>query len=570
METILKRENISLGGQLNMAKKIIPGKRKTGIISNDTLDMLNKSIRNNYALFGDRANDIKAYCIRLKNLVYGESINLDDVKVSRYTIKKDSDGELICKKDRATKYPNISIDPAAAEISIRNLYDFNINHIDKSESTDSSVYDDYIYEILHDYNSDIRTLHSNVFFSLISDNSISIDAQTKFITSSTNCNSQLINYCKLPKNKVSLGDNKDINIIIIFTAVKSAPLVRIYNGDDEKITSNIVDKLNTILDFEDEDCIYNSYYSKYDYCTEERKITNMSNGIESMKYDVKIDDIVSFLRGERYIEDPIVYDILYENENGFSAEYFERKDSEMVNGSYDIVKKYFYKGVVLFQHILSRDHITGNITFDERINLTAKESEEIENKNPYVDKFFKYIIPLRYSIDFGIEILKESFDMDTFTVLKSTTDDRVVMYANHINNIASMKVETYHNDEYAMVTFNYSKSNISKDVIQMLFDNDENVMFIHKSSAPFCDTIVCKRVNKYVRSKTDYFTRTDYKDGNGYDVVKYSGVEGQFTFYMKGKKAISIVAFDSPIYSINDEFVYIRDMYGVPEKIYIK
>ena len=64
--------------------------------------------------------------------------------------------------------------------------------------------------------------------------------------------------------------------------------------------------------------------------------------------------------------------------------------------------------------------------------------------------------------------------------------------------------------------------------------------------------------------------KTDYKDRNGYNVVKYSGVEGQFTFYMKGNKAISIEAFDSPIYSINDEFVYIRDMYGVPEKIYIK
>ena len=73
-----------------MAKKIIPGKRKLGIISNDTMKMLNKSIRNNYALFGDRANDIKAYCIKLKNLVYGEPFNLDDVKVSRYTIKKDS------------------------------------------------------------------------------------------------------------------------------------------------------------------------------------------------------------------------------------------------------------------------------------------------------------------------------------------------------------------------------------------------------------------------------------------------------------------------------------------------
>ena len=69
----------------------------------------------------------------------------------------------------------------------------------------------------------------------------------------------------------------------------------------------------------------------------------------------------------------------------------------MVNGSYDVVKKYFYKGVVLFQHILSRDHITGNITFDERINLTAKESEEVEDKNPYVDKFFNHIIPLIYS-----------------------------------------------------------------------------------------------------------------------------------------------------------------------------
>ena len=124
-------------------------------------------------------------------------------------------------------------------------------------------------------------------------NSIVVDAQTQFISSYTNCNSQLINYyCKLPTNKVSLEDNKEINIIIIFTAVKSAPLVRIYDGDDEKITSNMV--LNTILDFEDKDCIFNSYYSKYDYCTEERKIINTSNGIEAMKYGVKIDDITSY------------------------------------------------------------------------------------------------------------------------------------------------------------------------------------------------------------------------------------------------------------------------------------
>lgn len=547
-----------------MAKKIIPRKRKLGIISNDTLEMLNKSIRNNYALFGDRANDIKAYCIRLKNLVQGESINLDDVKVSRYTIKKDSDGELICKKDRATKYPNISIDPTTAKIGVRNMYYYNLN----SNYTESSCNTDYIGNILQDYNSDIRAIHSNVFLNLNYDNSVNVDAQTQFITSSTNCNSQLINYCKLPANRVSFGNNKEINVVIIFTAVKSAPLVRIYDGDDEKITSNIVDKLNTILDFEDEDCIYNSYYSKYDYYTEERKITNISNGIEAMKYGVKIDDITSYLKGERYIEDPIVYDIQYENENGFSAEYFERKDSEMVDGSYDIVKKYSYKDVVLFQHILSRDHITGNITFDERINFTAKESEEVENKNPYVDKFFNNIIPLMYATEIDVS---KSFDMNTFTVLKSTTDDRVVMYADYKNNIGSAKVETYHNDEYAMVTINYSEtSNNSKNIIQILYDNDENVMYIRKSSAPSYDTIICERANKYIKHKMDYFTRTDYKDGNGYDVVKYSGVEGQFTFHMKGKTVISIEAFDSPIYSINDEFVYIRDMYGVPEKIYIK
>ena len=121
-----------------------------------------------------------------------------------------------------------------------------------------------------------------------------------------------------------------------------------------------------------------------------------------------------------------------------------------------------------------------------------------------------------------------------------------------------------------MVTFNCIKPYNSKDIIQMLFDNDENVILIHKFSTPSYDTIVCKRANNYTKSKIDQFTRTDYKDINGYNVVKYSGVEGQFTFYMKGKTVITIEAFDSPIYSINDEFVYIRDMYGVPEKIYIK
>ena len=112
-----------------MAKKIIPGKGKpkTGIISDDTIEMLNKSIRNNYALFGDRADNIKAYCIRLKNLVHDKPFNLDDVKVSRYTIKKDSDSELICKKDRATKYPSITIDPTTAKICVRNMYYYNLN-----------------------------------------------------------------------------------------------------------------------------------------------------------------------------------------------------------------------------------------------------------------------------------------------------------------------------------------------------------------------------------------------------------------------------------------------------------
>ena len=551
-----------------MAKKIIPGKGKGkfGIISDDIIEMLNNSIRNNYALFGDRANYIKAYCIRLKNLAYGESINLDDVKVSRYIIKKDDDGgELICKKDRASQYP-VFITPEM-EIGVRNTYYYNLN----PNHNESSYSNDYIGNIMRDYNSDIRYIQSNVFLNYNFDNSINIDAETQFITSYTNCNSQLINYCKLPTNKVSFGDNKEIYIIIIFTAVKSAPLVRIYDGDDEKITGNMVDKLDTILDFEDKDCIFNSYYSKYDYCTEERKITNTSNGIEAMKYDVKIDDIVNYLKGERYIEDPIVYDIQYENENGFSAEYFDRKASEMVDGSYDIVKKYSYKGVVLFQHILSRDHITGNITFDERINLSAKESEEVEDKNHYVDKFFKHIIPLMYATDFGINISKELFDMDNFIVMKSTKDDRVVMCADYKNNTISAKVETYHNDEYAIVTLEYSDpSNNLKNTIQMLFDNDENVMFIDKFSTPFYSITSCKRVNNYIKSKMDYFTRIDYKDGNGYDVVKYSGVEGQFTFYMKGKKAKIIEAFDSPIYSINDEYVYIRDMYGVPEKIYIK
>ena len=567
METILRRENISLGGQLNMAKKIIPGKRKLGIISDDTLEMLNKSIRNNYALFGDRADNIKAYCIRLKNLVQGESINLDDINVSRYTIKKDSDGELICKKDRATKYPNISIDPTTAKIGVRNMYYYNLNF----NYTESSCNTDYIGNILQDYNSDIRAIHSNVFLSLNFDNSINIDAQTQFITSSTNCNSQLINYCKLPANRVSFGNNKEINVVIIFTAVKSAPLVRIYDGDDEKITSNIVDKLNTILDFEDEDCIYNSYYSKYDYYTEERKITNISNGIEAMKYDVKIDDIANYLRGERYIEDPIVYDIQYENENGFSAEYFERKDSEMVDGSFDIVKKYFYKGVVLFRHILSRDHFTGNTTYDGRINLTNKESKRVtEGKESYIKKFFKYMIHVEYSVDFEIDLKENSFDIDSFTIRKSTIDDRVVIYAEHKNSITSAKVELYNNDKYALVNLNCKRSD-TKDIVQMLFDGDENIMYIHKSSSYYNSIVVCRRKNKHIKSTAvDYFMRAEYRDGNRYDVVKYSGIEGQFTLHMRGKTVISIEDFNSPIYSINDEFVYIRDMYGVPEKIYIK
>lgn len=295
-----------------MAKKIIPMKGKTGIIGADTLEMLSKSIRNNYALFGDRANNIKAYCIRVNNLdkMNGKSFNLEDISISRYTINKGNDNELRCKKDKATEFPSVCV-THTMEIGVRNLYNFNLNpnYIDKPAGADYSTYDDYIEEILQDYNSNIITLHSNAFLSLNFDNSIDIDAQTQFITSSINCNSQLINYCKLLRNKVSLGDYKEIQIVIIFPAVKSAPLVRIYAGDDEKITSAEVDKLNTILDFGDEDCIYNSYYSMYDYYTEERKITNISNSIEAMKYGVKIDDITNYIKGEKYIEDPIVYDI---------------------------------------------------------------------------------------------------------------------------------------------------------------------------------------------------------------------------------------------------------------------
>lgn len=204
--------------------------------------------------------------------------------------------------------------------------------------------------------------------------------------------------------------------------------------------------------------------------------------------------------------------------------------------------------------------------------MISKESEEVtEDKESYIKKFFKYMVPVAYTIDFGIDLKEDSFDMDSFTILKSTTDDRVVICAVHKNSMASAKVELYNNDKYALVNLNYKRINNCKDIVQMLFDGDENIMCIHKSSSYYNSTVVCRRKNKHIKSTAvDYFMRAEYRDGNGYDVVKYSGIEGQFTFHMKGKTVISIEAFDSPIYSINDEFVYIRDMYGVPEKIYIK
>lgn len=554
-------------------KKIISsGKVKNkGIIDDSSRKLLEKKIRNNYSLFGDKVYPLVAYCIELYN--YSKVYNniSDNIDIIKYIITKDKDENLDCKFDKSFNDNNIAIN--RNNLRIKNSYDKYLGPgIDNSNNYNIIFGEDnfkgYIQEAIDEYNNGSNNIDS--YFSInFNESDISIESETVFSETYFCENMKNITYCSMPENIVNINTNS-IAIIVLFVATKCVPLIRIYNTNKDAKLENIKD---LILNFEDKNCIYNSYFSKYNYYKETKKLDIINLNTSAMKYDKKIEDIINYLNVEQYIEDPIVYNIQYNNENGISAEYFER-DSELDN-CIDTVKRYIYKGFTLFEYIISKSLKNGNIECNRRINIKPEEYEKVKNKdlyNLYIEKFKTLVSIVNYAIiPLNMEIIFDKFDTSSYKVIHSTIDDRIEIYSSYYYNkkYISMDVELFNNDQYALVRLNIIESENLKDIITLLFDRDECILFINKHIANYGQVIYNKRKNTNVRLGYDSFVRKDIIKNN-YKMIEYYGIEGKFNFNMNNKKIININSFYSPIYSINDEFFYIRDEYGVPEKIYLK
>ena len=551
-------------------KKIIPGKVKSnGIIDIGVKDILSKKIRNNYALFGDRAKEIKAYCINIKNLDKKNDQFYDlhnNMGFKVYTLTESKDGNICVKLGTPEAYYPITL--LGKRLVLRKAVEMYSSEFHKVKCDDP---DFYIDSILNEYNNGNKGLESFISADISEkENTIIISGETKYIENSNEVtNTQNITYCKMNNITVDLKDNKDIWLIVIFTGVKSAPLVRIYPGDIKRVTGYTDLFIDLVGDFEDKHAIFNSYYEKFDYYTETRSITTRNIGIESMKYENKIEDIFNYLKGETYIEDPEVYDVKYINENGIVAEYFERFNSD-TKGCYDIVKKILYKrDVALFHSIITKDLKTGEIinTRDDLFEMAIA----IDSK-PYIEKFNTYATKLSYTIGttFNTDTSLEAYDMDTFKVMSA--HDRVRMLAYAKEKDMSLSIDLLNNETYALLIFNYKAPNGIENTVTMFIDNDITIFFNNKTVYSNSYSLTHLGKNKYVKNGKDMFIRGEsYIEGTDYKTIAYEGIEGKFSIIVdKNKKAINICHFESPIYSINDDFIYVRDEFGVPEKINLR
>lgn len=348
---------------------------------------------------------------------------------------------------------------------------------------------------------------------------------------------------------------KHLYLIIIYAVSSSVPIVKLYDADSIDLNKNGKRYICSVSS--DDKVLYNSLDSRLDIRETTVKSTR---GITQLNLE-ELNEIIN--RNKIYEE--IEYDkdgevVFYYNKiNGITLRRTDLPkqllDDGYVSGYIEdifiddlLVEQQFYQ-FGEDRHSIYTDHISkfeyiknGDKTDTIFTNLMTGE---ISSSNPDIN-----IIPeLELPDKMENEILEAYTWKDGFKIVKSKTENKIRYFKNGI-----LIKEEYLNDANFVDRVNiFGKNNSDRAIIEHSFFYDtESVQIL---SAIFIN--LCEK-----------FTYSQFISNNGNSVIYREDNLFNISFTQPNEFGGFITNFESPIYNLADDTIYIRDFYGIPHKFH--
>lgn len=379
-------------------------------------------------------------------------------------------------------------------------------------------------------------------------------------------------------DNIKIDKNKYYYIIIVYNGLPyGAPYIRVFDNNpfESKIDNDSI--ADIIFDIYSKDCVYNSIHTKKLSVTETTSETEIIG--EKMSISDNLDKVNNIInRSEKEtLENPDGPITKYTAENGLSAVFETEVDQE--TGDEYTEKRYYIKDIPVYMYREILRSKSGKVDIDpimDLLHLPDKMKVSIDKSeipSDTIDRFnniFDYIINKinlsfivnnNYKYEYFVDDYNENKIYSCYILLSSETDDKYNTTSKPI--VDQILVRIFDNKFGAIYFDSINPYNIgtSNEITLLDFENgniifnansieeSNNKKYIYISDICNFSILECSSYANTSSYNSEELYYHKIIDPNTNNIIQHNVI--------------------SDIFSNDDEFIYLRDTFGVPYKYYL-
>lgn len=352
-------------------------------------------------------------------------------------------------------------------------------------------------------------------------------------------------------NILASSKSQEYSIIILYPRTRTIPVVRFYSCkyDDIEIFDilNIYD--NERVDFNSTSCLFDMEISQI-HRLSSVKNTKCKSGVE------KAEEILNYLKHEKVITDSNNEVIGFENDFGLSC---VDTSSKLSHDSKIMLRGNLIGGQKITTH--NDGTLSKVISYNSTVIDYDKQETHFYTEGKNISILPDNIIDIHNKIG---ELLKD-VEPCNFEFYKISNNHYVISYKSKKHSDWSAQANIY-ND-----CFNICYCDrVNSDAGIVLYDIDGSELMSTITTSLIAPNNVMYVTHKYTDINGLLFVKKLTMDSKGTILsLDYSSPELAFSYDIGEDGNVILNKFESSLYSLQDDYIYIRDEYGIPRKFNI-
>lgn len=488
------------------------------MINSETRNEITNRIVLNYGLFGN-SGSIQGTVIKLKieknNIVFGKQT------------------DFVLNKDSTIVYCD------STELGINNKSNNVESILLNNEDQFNNI--EYYHSLSLDF---IKTNYS--YFALLNCETMIEEQNGNYST--------IYEYNISENNKFNIlinDKNQDYCIIVLYPRTRTIPIIRFYNCnyDDIEIFDilNIYD--NERVDFNSTSCLFSMETSEIHHLSSVKN-TKCKSGVE------KAEEILNYLKHEKVITDSNNEVIGFENDFGLSC---VDTSSKLSHDSKIMLRGNLIGGQKITTH--NDGTLSKAISYNSMVVDYDKQETHFYTEGKNISTLPDNIIDIHNKIG---ELLKD-VEPCNFEFYKISSNHYAISYKSKKHSDWSAQANIY-ND-----CFNICYCDrVNSDIGIVLYDIDGSELMSTITTSLIAPNNLMYVTHKYTDINGLLFVKKLTMDSKGAILsLDYTSPELTFSYDIGEDGNVILNKFESSLYSLQDDYIYIRDEYGIPRKFNI-